>query len=387
MKFAMYQPWIYLHGGLERSLLELVNRSRHDWTIFTGHYAPATTFAGFSRLDVREVLPTSVDRSITGVLKSAAQVLRQRLPVDTGTDGIVVWCDGIGDLLTFRNHHLPLFNICSTPLRAAFDPVYEELAMAQRGLAGKLAYQIFKHGFKWIDRLAWRHYSGVISTSTEVKKRIIAGGLHNGGDSLVMAYPGVDWQSDVTVQYQPFVLLPGRIMWTKNIQQGIRTFLRANLPAPWRLIVAGFVDHKSQAYLDELRQLSGEDGRVEFVISPDDDQLNALYRGAGFCLFPPLNEDWGIVPLEAMAQAKAVVANARGGPRESIMHGRTGFLLEPDDDAGWVHAISTLATQPNLMQTMGRNGHAHVQRFTWEAFVRQIDDALEQWVMCTVQKA
>lgn len=381
MKFAMYQPWIYLHGGLERSLLELVSRSRHDWVIFTGHYDPANTFAGFSQLDVREVLPTSVDRSITGVLKSAVQVFRQRLPVDADTDGIVVWCDGIGDLLTFRNDHLHLFNICSTPLRAAFDPIYEKLAMAQRGLAGKLAYQVFKHSFRWVDRLAWKHYRGVISTSTEVKNRIIAGGLHDGGDAMVMAYPGVDWQPEVAVQYQPFVLLPGRIMWTKNIQQGIRAFLQADLPAPWRLVVAGFVDQKSQPYLDELRRLSGEDGRVEFVVSPDDEQLNALYRDAGFCLFPPLNEDWGIVPLEAMAQAKAIVANARGGPRESIRHGHTGFLLEPEDEEGWIHAIRTLATQPNLMQTMGRNGHAHVQQFTWEKFVRQVDDALEQWAV------
>lgn len=381
MKFAIYQPWIYLHGGLERSLLELVSRSRHDWTIFTGHYNRANTFSGFSQLDIREVLPTSVDRSIAGVLKSAAQVFRQRLPVDAGTDGIVVWCDGIGDLLTFNNNHLPLFNICSTPLRAAFDPVYEELAMAQRGLAGKLAYQVFKHSFRWVDRLAWKHYRGVISTSAEVKKRIIAGRLHDGGDAMVMAYPGVNWQPEVAVQYQPFVLLAGRIMWTKNIQQGISTFLKANLPAPWRLVVAGFVDRKSQPYLDGLRQLFGDDGRVEFVISPSEEQLNALYRDAGFCLFPPLNEDWGIVPLEAMAQAKAVVANARGGPLESIVHGHTGFLLDPDDEAGWIHAISTLSTQPNLMQSMGRNGHAYVQQFTWEKFVHRIDDTLEQWIV------
>ncbi len=381
MKFAMYQPWIYLHGGLERSLLELVSRSRHDWTIFTGHYEPANTFTGFSQLNVREVLPTSIDRSITGALKSAAQVFRQRLPVDAGTDGIVVWCDGIGDLLTFRNNHLPMFNICSTPLRAAFDPVYEELSMSKRSFAGKFAYQIFKHGFRYVDRLAWKHYRGVISTSTEVKNRIIAGGLHDGGDGMVMAYPGVDWQPEVAVQYQPFILLPGRIMWTKNIQQGVRTFLQANLPAPWRLVVAGFVDHKSQPYLDELRQLSAGSGRVEFVISPNDEQLDALYRDAGFCLFPPLNEDWGIVPLEAMARAKAVVANARGGPLESIIHNCTGFLLEPEDETGWVHAIRTLATQTNLMQTMGRNGHSHVQRFTWETFARQVDDALEQWVV------
>lgn len=380
MKFAMYQPWIYLHGGLERSLLELVTRSRHEWTIFTGHYDPENTFEGFSQLDVREVRPTTVDRRISGVLKSATQVLLQRLPVEAGTDGIVVWCDGIGDMLTFRNSHLPLFNICSTPLRAAFDPIYEQMAMQHRGAGGKLAYQVFKRVFKWLDRKAWKRYRGVISTSTEVRNRIIAGGLHDGKDGMVMAYPGVDWQAELDVEYQPFILLPGRIMWTKNIQQGIRAFLDANLPSPWRLVVAGFVDRKSQPYLEELRRMAGDDGRVEFVASPSDETLATLYRNASFCLFTPLNEDWGIVPLESMTHGKAVIANARGGPAESVIDGKTGFLLEPDDNAGWTRAIQQLATEPGLTLSMGSEAHRHVRRFTWGEFVKTVDDALEQWV-------
>lgn len=380
MKFAMYQPWIYLHGGLERSLLELVTRSRHEWTIYTGHYEPQNTFAEFSRLDVRTVLPTGVNRSIGGVIKSAGQILRQRLPVDPGTDGIVIWCDGVGDLLTFRNSDLPLFNICSTPLRAAFDPVYEELAMKQRGLAGKLAYQVFKHGFRWVDRMAWSRYRGVVATSTEVKNRIIAGGLHDGGEGMVMAYPGIDWEPQLDAEYEPFVLLPGRIMWTKNVQQGIRAFLQADLPKPWRLVVAGFVDRKSQSYIEELRQMAGADGRVEFRISPSDEELEELYCKAAFSLFTPLNEDWGIVPLESMAHGKAVIANARGGPKESVLHGETGYLLEPDDEQGWSQAIRDLAMQEGAMERMGSAAHAHVRRYTWDAFVNRVDDSLDRWV-------
>lgn len=380
MKFALYQPWIYLHGGLERSLLELVTRSRHEWVVYTGHYDPENTFAGFANVDVRVVRPTNVDRRISGVLKSATQVLLQRLPVAEDTQGIVVWCDGIGDMLTFRNADRPLFNICSTPLRAAFDPIYEKMAMEHRGIGGKTAYQVFKHLFKALDRMAWKRYRGVVSTSTEVRNRIIAGGLHDGGNGMVMAYPGVDWSPTVDVAYEPYILLPGRIMWTKNIQQGIRAFLDADLPAPWRLVVAGFVDRKSQSYLAELQELAGTSGRVEFVVSPTDDHLNELYRKAGFCLFTPLNEDWGIVPLESMTRAKAVVANNRGGPSESVAHGSTGFLLEPDDMAGWTAAIRRLALEEGLAQQMGAAAHDHVQRFTWERFVTTVDDALEQWV-------
>lgn len=86
-----------------------------------------------------------------------------------------------------------------------------------------------------------------------------------------MAYPGVEWSADISdVEYQPYILMPGRIMWTKNIEQGIRAFLKANLPQPWRLVVAGFVDDKSTAYLQALRRLADNDERVVFCLSPKD---------------------------------------------------------------------------------------------------------------------
>jgi glycosyltransferase involved in cell wall biosynthesis len=388
MKFALYHPWIYLHGGIERSLLELVQRSHHDWTIFTGFYDAEHTFSDFRSLNVRELRKTSVKRSYTGVLASTIQTFMQKLPVDDDTDAIVVWCDGIGDMLTFRNRSLPVFNICSTPLRAAFDPVYEHLALRQRSLAARLPYWFLKHAFRVIDRRAWRNYTGVITTSAEVKKRIIQGRLLEDEKRMVMAHPGVDWSADISdVEYQPYILMPGRIMWTKNIEQGIRAFLKANLPQPWRLVVAGFVDAKSTAYLQALQRIAGHDERVVFCLSPTDQQLSDLYRTASFCLFTPLNEDWGIVPLEAMARGKPVVAIARGGPTESIVHEKTGYLLEPGDDDGWAQTIARLALTPGLARQMGIVAHDHVKRYSWNQFASTVDEALLYWMEAAAMEA
>lgn len=382
MKFALYQPWIYLHGGLERSLLELVTRSRHEWVVYTGHYEPENTFSGFANIKVHELRPTSINRNMSAVIKSAYQVFMQNLPVTPNIDGTVIWGDGIGDLLTFKNKQYPLFTICSTPLRAAFDPVYEQLALKEKKLPYKIAYQVFKHLFKTLDKRAWKHYTGVVSTSTEVKNRIIAGGLYQDSNKMMMAYPGVDWFEDTSsIEYQPFILLARRIMWTKNIQQGIRAFLKADLPAPWRLVIAGYVDEKSKVYLCELKQLAQTNSRIEFVVSPNDNQLSTLYRTAAFSLFTPLNEDWGIAPLESMTHAKAVIANASGGPKESIVDGKTGFLLSPNDDMQWSAAIKDLALNPDKMLQMGKNAHVHVKQFTWTQFVENVDNALEKWIL------
>lgn len=379
MKLALYQPWIYLHGGLEKSLLELVTRSEHEWVVYTGHYEPENTFKEFKDVDVRVLNPTSIKRTISGTLSSAYQVAIQKIP-DEGFDAIVIWCDGIGDLITLRNHDKPVFNICSTPLRAAFDPVYEQLALRNKGLMYRLCYKAFKQAFKFVDRVAWSYYDGVITTSTEVKNRIIEGGLCIDESKMVMAYPGIEWQDDISNKpYKPYILLPGRIMWTKNIQLGIEAFVKANLPKPWKLVVAGYLDAKSHSYLEDLKAIIPAGVDVEFVISPNSDALKSLYANASFCLFPPLNEDWGIVPLESMSAGKAVIANASGGPLESILNNDTGILNNPGDTASWIKAIQTLALDPEKCKQMGKQANLHVKNYTWELFISRIDTALFEW--------
>jgi glycosyltransferase involved in cell wall biosynthesis len=388
MKVALYQPWIYLHGGLEKSILELVKRSRHHWIIYTGHYEPANTFPDFAKLDVRLLNPTTIKRSIGGTLYSAFQIIRQRIPLDADVDALVVWCDGIGDLAVFRNDRVPVFNICSTPLRAAFDPVYEQLALAGKSPAYRLAYHVFRRAFRFIDRLAWRRFRGIVTTSTEVRNRIVEGNLCKDPSRMLMAYPGIDWHAQPAgITYEPFVLLAGRIMWTKNIQQGIRAFIDAALPAPWKLVVAGFVDAKSHSYLESLRAIVPEGVTVEFGVRWRDDELDRLNRSAAFCLFTPLNEDWGIVPLEAMSRCKAVIANRSGGPLESIESDRTGILVDRDDPAGWPRAVRLLALDPALCLTMGRAAHLDMERFAWPEFVSTVDDCIQAWVTGRVSGA
>jgi glycosyltransferase involved in cell wall biosynthesis len=382
MKVALYHPWIYLHGGIERTILELVQRSRHNWIIYTGYYSPETTFPGFRNLDVRPLGGTTVNRAILNVLQSSLRLVFQRLPLDPDIDALVVCCDGVGDLVTFRNHAKPLINLCFTPLRPAFDPVYEKKALRDRRFREKLAYLALKHGFRAVDRIAWKRYRKVIAISEEVKSRIVAGGLRDAG-RISVAYPGIDWPAQLTdVRYEPFVLVAGRIMWTKNIELAIEAFLQAGAPAPWKLVIAGYLDAKSEIYLDILRNVAKGSEKIEFVISPSDEELANLYRRASFTLFTPLNEDWGIAPLEAMRQAKPVIAVDSGGPRESIIDGRTGYLLPPSRPE-WAAAINRFIHDPDLTRRMGENARIDVQRFTWDRFVVEVDDQIERCVLAS----
>ncbi len=378
MKIALYQPWIYLHGGLERSILELVSRSRHEWIIFTGYYDPKGTFSEFAKVKIVELKRLSVQRDIPTVLKVAITLIFQGIPLD-GFDAFVVWSDGMGDLTTIRNHDLPTFVICSTPLRAVFDPVYETRALQMRNIPGRMAYKIFKSLFKTVDRIAWKYFDGVIATSLEVKKRIVNGGLYKDCSRMALFHPGIDWHSySEDVQFDPILLVPGRIMWTKNIELAIDAFKEARLPPPWKLVICGFLDGKSVSYLQLLQARAQENEQIEFIISPSDSTLRDLYKRASVVLFPPLNEDWGIVPLEAMASSKPVIANAQGGPLESIINGETGWLLPPDTKS-WANILKKIPNNRELLIKMGQNGRKHVKKYDWSHFVKGVDTFLEEW--------
>ncbi len=380
LKIAVYYPWVHLKGGIERSMIALISKSRHDWTIFTSHYDAANTFPEFENLKIVTHGSVSVRRDMGSVLGAAAKMAALKLPLDD-FDAYVVWCDGLGPLTTFRNNHLPTFCICSTPLRPVYDWVYAKEALRSRKPLAKLAYHSFKHSFRFVDRLAWKRFDGVVATSLEVKERIVEHGLYKDDSRMALHYPGIEFGSapeDIT--YEPFFLVPGRITWTKNIALAIAAFRKAALPEPWRLVIAGFVDEKSQRHLLELNQLADGHPRIEFVLSPSDKELNSLYRRASAILFTPLNEDWGITPLEAMLNMKPVIANNQGGPAESVIPGETGWLLRPNNVTAWADIIIRAATNPERLRLMGQKAREHVQRYDWSQFFNGVDDLISHGV-------
>jgi alpha-1,3/alpha-1,6-mannosyltransferase len=80
--------------------------------------------------------------------------------------------------------------------------------------------------------------------------------------------------------------------------------------------------------------------QVWFLPSFSDAQRAALLAKARAVVYTPQNEHFGIVPLEAMAAARPVIACNSGGPRESVKNGVTGFLVKPNARS-FAHAMAT----------------------------------------------
>lgn len=103
------------------------------------------------------------------------------------------------------------------------------------------------------------------------------------------------------------------------------------------------LDLKFQTYLPGTNyndQLIDEDTRVCFLLSINSQIRLSLYSKARIVLYTPANEHFGIVPLEAMQQGTPVLAQNNGGPLESIIEGRTGWLSEPTPQK-WAGVLKT----------------------------------------------
>ena len=91
---------------------------------------------------------------------------------------------------------------------------------------------------------------------------------------------------------------------------------------------------------------------MRLVASFTDAQRGALLAASAAVLYTPPGEHFGIVPLEAMASGRPVVACNSGGPLESVAHGRTGFLCEPRP-AAFANAMVQLLVSFSFRATGG----------------------------------
>jgi len=92
-----------------------------------------------------------------------------------------------------------------------------------------------------------------------------------------------------------------------------------------------------------------------------------------------VNEDFGLVPLEAMASRKACVAMNEGGPRETISDGVDGFLVgSPQEMAA---RMEWLSRNPEKCALMGKNGRRKAEKkFTWEHFLKRFEEKAKEVV-------
>lgn len=207
---------------------------------------------------------------------------------------------------------------CLTPPRFLWDDSQRFAARFGYPLPiGKLAPLALSYLRIW-DRQAAERVDEWIAISEFVRRRITK---YYNKDAVVVHPPVNVSKFEISRELGDYWLMVGRLVAYKNFDLAIRTFNRLG----WPLKIVG-------TGVEEPRLRALAKPNIEFVGAVTDQQLARLYRGARAVLFPQ-EEDFGIVPLEAMASGRPVIAYHGGGALETVIDRITGvFFYEQTDE-------------------------------------------------------
>jgi alpha-1,3/alpha-1,6-mannosyltransferase len=103
---------------------------------------------------------------------------------------------------------------------------------------------------------------------------------------------------------------------------------------------------------------------VLFLLSVPTTLKDMLLKTAKLLIYTPSNEHFGIVPLEAMLAGLPVLAANTGGPLETVVEGKTGWLCPPDDVQKWTAVMDKVLHKMSEkdINTVGKAGTERVKR-------------------------
>jgi glycosyltransferase involved in cell wall biosynthesis len=171
-----------------------------------------------------------------------------------------------------------------------------------------------------------------------------------------------------TRREQIYALFVGRLA----LEKGVLTLLDA-----WRSLTSVPLKIRGEGPLEgRVRERAGDSNfQIELIPRLDREQLNALFHGARFLVWPSdgYYETFGLVAAEAFACGIPVIASRVGVMQEIVQDGVTGLLFNPGDPEDLAAKAGWAWMHPEEMQAMGRRGRAEYEaKYTGERNYEQI---------------
>jgi glycosyltransferase involved in cell wall biosynthesis len=239
---------------------------------------------------------------------------------------------------------------CHSPMRYAWDQFDAYFGPERLGRWRSAAMRrVMARLARW-DRSTAHRVDRFLANSQYVAARIAR--YYN--RSATVLHPPVDTQFFTPGGGKPasFFLVVSALVPYKRIDLAVRAAARVGVP----LKIAGAGPDRAR-----LEALAGSS--VEFLGTVDDDTLRTLYRQA-LAVVLPGEEDFGIVPVEAMACGRPVVALGRGGARETVIDGHTGILVDAATPEALADGLDRAGRQPFDPERLRAHAETYsVQRF------------------------
>jgi glycosyltransferase involved in cell wall biosynthesis len=323
-RVALVCSWLNQYGGAER-VLEVMHEMWPDAPVYTSVYLPDAMPKAYRAWDIR----TTFMQRLPG-LHAHFQKYLPLFPMAfeqldfAGYDLVLDNSSAFSYGVITRPETLHV-SYCLTPAR--FLWLYHDYVRREGlGTTAQIALQPFLTQLRGWDRLAAERVDEFVAISDAIRGRIRK---FYRRDSEVI-YPPVDCaRFQVGQGGGDYFLIVGRLVPYKRIDLAIEACKRVGAKLK---IVGGSGKHGGRDRA-RLEAVAGGSPLVEFLGWVPDEQIGELWRKCRGFIFAG-EDDFGIVPLEANAAGRPVIAYAGGGALETLGEGETGaFFRQPTVDS------------------------------------------------------
>jgi glycosyltransferase involved in cell wall biosynthesis len=251
---------------------------------------------------------------------------------------------------------------CLTPMRYAWDQFDAYFGPQRVGRVASAALKPVMNRLARWDRETAHRPNRYLAISQYVARRI---SLYYNRQSAIV-YPPVDTEAFTPggPDRRGALVIVSALVPYKRLELAIAAAHAAELP----LDIIG--DGPERAHLEALAAAAPG---VRLLGRLDDDAVRDHYRTATAVLLPG-EEDFGLVPVEAQACGRPVVALGRGGATETVIDGETGVLVSDDSVTSWAAALRRAAA----MSWDGRRIRANAERFGEARFRAEFQTAVDE---------
>jgi glycosyltransferase involved in cell wall biosynthesis len=251
---------------------------------------------------------------------------------------------------------------CHSPMRYAWDQFDAYFGPAQVGAAAsRLLRPVMRRLARW-DQATSARVDRFLANSQYVAGRIRR--YYNRRSTIV--YPPVDTEfyTPHGRAASPAFLIVSALVPYKRLEVAIEAC--RHLRAPLKIVGTG-------PEQERLAALAGPE--VEFLGWQSNEQIRELYRTTAATILPG-TEDFGIAPVEAQACGAPVVALNSGGARETVIHGRTGVLVDDSSPSAFAAALRQVAATTFDTATIRANAERFSRAAFMAAFTRAVTEAI-----------
>ena len=224
-------------------------------------------------------------------------------------------------------------------------------------------FDVFTWGLRHMYRRALLRMDVLVVNSENVRLRLQR---HLGLQAQVV-HPPVDVARFAWLADGDYFVSTARLEPLKRVDVLVQAFLQ--MPHERLVVCSGGSE------LARLQALAAGAANISFTGWSDELQMAQWVGRARASLYVPVDEDFGMSPVESMAAGKPVIGVAEGGLLETVVHGETGLLLPPEFDASDVRA-AVQAMTPGRAQGMRQACEARSKRFDTAQFVQRMREVL-----------